>query len=413
MWKLAWRNLWRNRTRTAILLTAIALPYALMIVSFGLIEDYLGKMSERTAETAGGTVLVHGDGYWRAKSNDIVIDDPDDVRSAIDKVDGVDETIPRVLLTGMLTSSRGSAGGQIRGIRKKQEMKLQDLSPYLAEGDFLSGKHEAPLVLGAGLVEKLEVELGDKVVLTASGLDGEMTRALFRLRGVMETGSEKLDDVLALTTIEAAQEALGLGDRVHQIGVMAEPGVESTGIAGGIRQRLGERTNGLEVLTWQDAMPEMVSYLAMESAGNTMMLVIIFVIVSFVIANTFLMSVMERVREFGLFSALGLNDWRIGKLVFAETLLLTVVAVVVGFALGLCGHFALLHYGIDMAQMVDGEMQISGIALSDLVMRSRVAPYRWFLGTIGVVVLVFLAAAYPAWKATRLAPTKAMEFYEN
>ena len=412
MWTLAWRNIWRNRTRTIILLTAIALPYALMIISFGFIGDFLKKMEERSAESAGGTVLVHGEGYWNAKSNDIVIDDAERVREAVAAADGVEAAIPRVLISGMLTSPRGSAGGQVMGIVPEQQAKIRDMSTYLVEGSFLAGEEEKPLVLGSGMVEMLEVELGDKVVLTASDLDGEMTRALFRLRGIVETGSESMNDALAFTTLGAAQEALGMGGRAHQIGALAARGVPSGRVADAIRAELGDGREGLEVLTWQEAIPEMVSYLAMEKGGMYIFLLMIFAIVSFVIANTFLMSVMERVREFGLLSALGLDDWRIGKLVFAETVLLTLLGVAVGLVLGLTGHVAIDHYGLNMAEAFGGDIQLSGIAMTDMVMRSEAVPGKWLLGTIGVVVLIFLAAAYPAWKATKLAPSKAMEFYE-
>lgn len=412
MWKLAWRNIWRNRTRTVILLTAIALPYAMMIVSFGVIADFLGKMEGRAAESAGGSILVHGDGYWNAKSNDIVIDDARQVRETVAATDGVEAAIPRVMISGMLTTSRGTAGGQVTGIVREKQAEIRDFSEHLVDGSFLSGDHERPLVLGVGLVERLEVELGDKVVVTASNVDGEMTRALFRLRGIVETGSEQMDERLAYTTLEAAQNAIGMGERIHQIGVVGETGAESSVIAKPVEANLGGRTQGLEVLTWREAMPEMVSYLAMENASMQIMLVIVFVIVAFVISNTFLMSVMERVREFGLFSALGLDDWRIAKLVFVETLLLTGVAVAIGFAIGICGHFVIAHYGIDVVELFGGEMELSGVAVTDMVMRSRLTPIRWLYGTAGVVALIFVSAAYPAWRATRLAPSKAMEFYE-
>lgn len=413
MWTLAWRNLWRNRTRTIILLTAIALPYAMMIVSFGFIGDFLKKMEDRAAETAGGAVLVHGDGYWNAQSNDIVIDRAEEIRGRLSELEGMEAAIPRVFLNGMLSTSRGMAGGRVTGIVPDQQAKLRDLSKYVVEGDFLSDEHERPIVLGRSLAETLEVELGDKVVLTASDLEGDVTRVLFRLRGIVETGSEQMDEVLAYTRLDVAREAFDMDDAVHQIGILTGRGVDSGPVAEAIGRATGDRAGDLEVLAWQEAMPEMVSYLAVERAGMNIMLLIVFVIVSFVIANTFLMSVMERVREFGLFSALGLDDRRIGTLVFAETVLLTVIAVAIGLALGLAGHFALDHYGVDMAQLFGGEMEISGIALEEMVMRSEFVPMKWLAGTVGVVLLVFLAAAYPAWKAMRLAPTKAMEFYEQ
>lgn len=413
MWTLAWRNLWRHRTRTIILLTAIGLPYATMIVSFGFIGDFLDKMEERAAESAGGTVLVHGDGYWNTQSNDVVVDEADRIQRTIAQTEGVEAAIPRVLVQGMLSSSRGTTGGRVVGIVPDQQARMRDLSEYVVRGDFLSEDHERPLVLGVGLVERLEVELGDKIVLTASDSDGEMTRALFYLRGVLETGSDQRDDVAAYTTLEAARGAVGLEGRLHQIGVLADEGLDSATLAERIRQSIGGSADGLEILTWQEAMPEMVSYLAIERGGMIVMLIVLFVVVAFVIANTFLMSVMERVREFGLFNALGLNHRRIGGLVFAETSMLLVLAIVAGFALGFGGHLAIAHYGIDFGQIMGDQMQVSGVAMADLVMRSEPVPTKWLAGTVGVVALVFASAAYPAWKAMKLAPTEAMEFYEQ
>ena len=142
MWKLAWRNIWRNRTRTIILLTAIALPYALMIVSFGIIDDFLGKMEEKTAESVGGSVLVHGEGYWSTQANDTVIGEPESVRRVIEETEGVEAAIPRVLISGMLSSPNGAAGTQIRGIVPEQEANIREMAEHVTEGDFLSGEHE-------------------------------------------------------------------------------------------------------------------------------------------------------------------------------------------------------------------------------------------------------------------------------
>ena len=412
MWRLAWRNLWRNRTRTAILLTAVGFSYAMMLVWIGISGDMYHKMKRGAVESAGGAVLVHGDGYWQAQSSDIVIEQPDRIRRAVERSRLVEATISRVLINGLLTSPRGNSPGRLTGILPEQQRKLRSMSEYLVEGEFLSGEHEHPIVLGTGIVEELEVELGDKVVLTASDPDGELTRALFRLRGVLKTGAQKIDDTLAFTTLRAAQDAVGMGDEIHQLGVLADEEVETRRVAESVRRRLGGRAEGLEVLTWQEAMPELVGFIEIDSAMMYVYLVIIFIIVAFVIANTFLMSVMERVREFGLFSALGLNDRRIGELVLEETLLVAALAMAIGLGLGVTGHLLIDHYGIDIAVFGAEEIEISGISFADRIIRSRISAVQWVVASGGVLVTILSSAAYPAWKATRLAPSKAMEFYE-
>ncbi|MFB6262392.1 MAG: ABC transporter permease [Bradymonadaceae bacterium] len=413
MWRLAWRNLWRNGVRTAILLTAIAFSQGMMLLWIGISGDMYSRMREGAVETAGGAVLVHGEGFWQAKSSDIVIENPGAVRRAIDATPRATGTVSRVLINGLLSSPRGNAPGRIRGVKPEEQRALRDMSTYLVRGDYLSGEHERPIVLGIGLVETLEVDLGDKVVVTTSDEDGEMTRALFRLRGVLKTGSEQMDDALAFTTLEAAQRAINLGNRVHQIGVLAPNDVDTAALARDLRDRLGSKSRALEVLTWQQAMPELVGFIQIDSAMLYVYLAVIFVIVAFVIANTFLMSVMERVREFGLFSALGLNDRRVGKLVLAETLLLASVAMALGFGLGLVGHLLVDHYGIDIATFGADQIEISGVAFTDRIIRSKIVWFDWLAASVGVLVTILLSAAYPAWKATRLAPSKAMEFYEN
>jgi ABC-type antimicrobial peptide transport system permease subunit len=124
------------------------------------------------------------------------------------------------------------------------------------------------------------------------------------------------------------------------------------------------------------------------------------------------MSVMERVREFGLFNALGLNDRRIAIMVLEETILLAALAIVSGFVLGFSGHLIIQQVGIDMAAFTGGDMEMAGVQLMDMTITSELNPGKWLMATGFVFVVIVLSALYPAWKASRLAPAEAMEFYE-
>jgi ABC-type lipoprotein release transport system permease subunit len=411
MLRLAWRNLWRNRTRTAIVLVAISFTYALMLISMGINDATHRRMEEAAVRTAGGNLLVHGEGYWLNQGSDQLIETPEAVLAALAEVAPIQAVVPRVLVMGILSSPRGTAGVRLTGIDPVAEGQLVDLRRYLVAGSFLDGEARHPLLLGSGIVDELALELGDRVVLTATDPAGEVVRALFHLTGVLRTGTEMVDDGMAYTTIAAAREALGMGERLTQIGVLIGDDARRGEVRAAMAARL-EGVDGLEVLTWDEAIPEMVGLIEIDDAFGYIYMIIIFVVVGFGIANTFLMSVLERVRELGLLAAIGLTPGRTVRMVLSEALLLAVLALALGFALGYAGHVYFRDVGLDIAEVYGMEVEMAGVMLDDTVIRSELRPVKWIVGSVSVLLLVLVTSVYPAMRAVRLDPAQAMRTYE-
>ncbi len=413
LWRVAWRNLWRHRTRTLILTTAVAFSYGLCLFSMGMGDDGHQQMLDEAAEGAGGDILVHAEGYWESKASDLVIRDGDGVLAAVESAPGVKAAIPRMIITGLVGSANGNRPLLLQGIDPVRELALRDLSEDLHQGVYLdSTERDDPIILGATIVEKLELELGDRVVLTASDPEGEVTRALFHLTGVVETGMPEIDEMMGITTLEAAQEALAARGMFTQIGIIKDEALEPDSVAVMVRAAVVGEGNGLEVLTWQEAIPEMVGFIEVDDAFLYIYLAVIFAIVAFAIANTFLMAVIERVREFGLLTALGLRGSGVARLVLTETLLMTALAMGIGFALGYSGHLAASHWGIPVAMWGVEDMEVSGVDFADMVMRSKINPIKWAAASILVAFVTLASALYPAWRAARFEPAEAMRFYE-
>jgi ABC-type lipoprotein release transport system permease subunit len=429
IWRMAWRNLWRNRTRTLILGSVIAFAYGFTLVGLSIGDDSHDRMLDDAIRAAGGQILVHADGFWATRAGDLVVDDADRVVEALESAESVARTFPRVLVSGLASTSAGSRAVQLQGVVPDREAGWLGVLDDLVAGTFLgvdstgtpgSPERSDPLVLGALLVERLELELGDRVVVTASDPAGDVTRALFHLTGVVETGTRSADETLAYTTLAAAREALGMEGELTQVGLLLEPGADPNAVAASLRSRLepGSRARAgggteLEVLTWRDAVPEMVGFVELDDAFGYIYMAVIFVVVLFSITNTFLMAVLERVRELGLLNALGLRGTRVGGLLLAETVLLTALAMAAGLAFGVGVHLAVDHWGIDVAAVWGLEdIEISGIDMADMVIRSTITPAKWVAASVLVAVASLLSALYPAWKATRLAPAEAMRFYE-
>ncbi len=412
LWRIAWRNLWRHRARTLTMTSAVAFSYGLCLFSMGMGDDGHQQMLDEAAEGAGGDILVHADWYWESKSSDLVMGDGAEVLAAVESVPGVRAAIPRMIINGLVSSAVGSRMLFLQGIDPERELALRDLSEDVDVGNYLDAtERDDPIILGAVIVEKLELDLGDRVVLTATQPDGEVTRALFHLTGVIETGLADVDEIMGITTLEAAQEAVGAQGLLTQIGVMVDPSLSSDSVAALLRAATQVNGKGLEVLTWQEAIPEMVGFIEVDDAFLYIYLVVIFAIVAFAIANTFLMAVMERVREFGLLNALGLRGRGVAGLLLTETLLMTTLAMSIGFVLGFAGHLAASHWGIPVAMWGVDSMEVSGVDFASLVMRSKITPIKWVAASILVVLVTLGSALYPAWRASRLAPSEAMRFF--
>ncbi len=413
MWRLAWRNLWRNRTRTAITGSAIALGLTMQLFSMGTADSMYIKMNTAAERAAGGNILVHGTGYWDSRQVDKLVDSAAATVDVIGGVDGVTRVIPRVIVTGLLSTARGNAGASITGMVPDAEKALDDKTRFITEGTFLDGDERAPIVLGRAIVDDLKIELGERVVVTATDPSGEITRLAFELVGIVETGSDLMDKGAAWTTLSALADQLGLTDQITQIGVMVEDGDRRATVRDAIVAALGDRAPSLEVMTWDEAMPEMVQFVEIDKQWSAIMGTFIFIVVAFGIANTFLMAVLERVRELGLLSALGLSPRRVAALVVAESVLLAFVSIGIGLGLGLLAHSLTAHYGIDFAAMSGGaELDMNGVVMEDMIIYSVIDPARWVAACVAVMVLIVLSALYPAWRATRTEPATAMRTYE-
>jgi ABC-type lipoprotein release transport system permease subunit len=410
MFRIAWRNLWRNRTRTLIVISAISITYALFLISMGLSDSMYGKMETSAAQAAGGTVLVHADGYWAEQTNRFIIDDGDQLLRELQDATGADAVSGRLILNGLISTAETSMPIRLNGIDPERERAISDIDDYLDEGTFLSGSEDAPIVLPSAVANELKAELGDRIVITVTGPDGQMERALFHLTGTLDVGELGAAAGLGYTTLDAARKAVGIeGGALTQIGLLSS--TDRNAFKESVERAIGQRQN-LEVLTWAEAIPDLVGFIEMDRAFANVYGVLVFLVVVFSISNTFMMIVMERVRELGLLGAIGMTPGRIGWLVMLETIVLVAVALSVGFAVGFGLHSWVAANGIDLAAIYgDTEMDFGGVSMADFVVYSEIRVSRWINATLTVFGLVLLSAAYPAWRASKLAPADAMRYY--
>ena len=407
--RLAARNLRKNLRRTLITGTAIAGGLALLIWTGNLQEGSYDSLIRRGVSTMAGHVVVQAEGYQAEQDMLMLVDDAEatqsEVRSALAELAPDARLASRMLVQGLLQSTRNTSGVALVGIDPKAEAAVSDWHDKLVEGgEWLVEGDTKGVLLGEKLAESLEVELGDKVVLMAQGED-EVVNRLFRVRGLIRTGVADIDGFMALSTLGAAQAALEQPGAATMVTIHLDDPKQVPAVREAVARTLGERK--VEVLPWQEALPEMYQFTLLDRQSAQAMFFIIGVIVAMGVLNTVLMSVMERVREFGVMMALGTRPGQVALVIIYEGLLLGFVATAAGLGLGMLATIPGMVWGIDFAALMGGTVDVAGVTMDAIVYPK----WNW-PGTIGACItawlMTVLSTLWPAWHASRLEPVQAM-----
>jgi ABC-type lipoprotein release transport system permease subunit len=402
--KMAWRNLWRKPRRTLLTVITISLGLALLLVFLGLGDGGHEQMIDSAVRMGSGHVLVQQEGYQEQGGINrlLSLEEIRDVESWGQEMKGrfpILHMLRRTFVSGLASSADGATGVQLIGIQPLEEMQASDFDEKLIEGEFLNADDGDWVILGQGVAHKLALEVGDKLVLMAQGADSvEIRSRLVRVRGILRTGLEEQDQALALMPLGASQEFLELGAQVHQIALLMQDSRFSQELANIGQQKF----SALEVLSWGEALPELKDFIVIDDGGNYVMNLILFLLISFTVLNTLLMSVLERGREFALLHCLGLTPGKRFTMVLVEAFFIAFLSALTGFGLGFSVHLYLSRSGLPLDIFYSGELSAAGVAF-DPVMYSSLSPARIFQSMVLVFGLTLLLSVVPAWRAARSA----------
>jgi len=399
--KLAFRNLFRNTRRTLLTSLLISSSLIVLILVDGLVLGMVDVMEGGITHTLEGEAQVLRKGFRNNFDAEYTLNDPEKIIAIIRKDESVEGYVPRVIVGAMVASSYNTTGGLIYGVDPDLELKVSRLSEAIIEGTNLSGQ-DRELVMGTHMVDLLEVQLGDRIVLTAATVDNnDISQELFRLSGVFEFGPEELDKNLIFINLEQAQRFLGMQGKLHQIAIRFNNPELSKNPDLPLFQALTD--DQVEALGWLELQPAIGSMIALSSFSTSIVGAVLFLLTSLGVVNSMFMSIYERIYEFGVAKAIGTRPMDLIRLVMFEALLLAMLSCIIGIIVG----FFLSNYfstnGIPM-----GKMEVSGIVI-DGNMYTRVAAYQFINFPIYITLLTLAAAVYPAIFASRIVPTQALQ----
>lgn len=406
--RMAWRNLWRNRRRTAITLVSIIFGMFFSITLTTLSDGGFASMIDSAARMMAGHMIIEPKGYGDTPGVDLSIKDAESLAASCEGRPGVDQVSVRILGQAMASTASGSLGAAFYGIDPTKEKEAILLLNHVVEGEKFQGKGGRRALIGRKMAEQLSVKLKSKIVVTLSDKNGEVVTGLLRVGGIFETGVAEVDRSMMLVPIDWARELLGYGDKeATQVVVNMDNHLQSIPLAEAMSEQAA--LQGAVALAWNEALSDMSSIIDWKKRSNRFIQIIVLLLVGAGILNTVLMSVLERLREFGVMLAVGMSPGRLWWLVLLETFWMALI----GMILGLIVSWPLYHYlsttGLDMSEMYkEGEATI-GNTLLDPVMKAILYPDNFVVILIGVFCLIMAAGLYPAWVATKIRPVDAIK----
>jgi ABC-type lipoprotein release transport system permease subunit len=398
---MAWRNIWRNRRRTIVTVGAMTLALLVMVLYTGLVEGYLQDLERNILDLELGDVQVHAKGYRDTPSIYKRIERHDALLAQLDEIGY--SACARLLGSALVAAGESSAGAALRGVDTQRDAMVSEIFQHVAQGKWLDPADPMGVVVGRRMARTLGLKPGDELVVLSQATDGSMANDLFTIRGVLKIISDGTDRSGVFMTAGAFRDFFVLPEGVHQIIVRRPANLELTAVVDTVRGIADD----WDVKTWRELMPTLASLLDSTLGLIQIVFFIVYIVIGILILNAMLMAVFERIREFGVLKALGVEPGNVLRLIFVESSLQTTLALIVGLTLSIPGLWYLTRVGIDTGRL--GGMSMMGMAVSSKWY--AVVTSNTFAGPIlTLVFIIFIAVLYPALKAARISPIEAMRY---
>ncbi len=398
--KLSWKNIWRSKLRSLVVIGSIIMGIWAMIFGNGFMNGFIVSYMANSINHDISHIQVHHPDFKKDQELRYSVPEGNLKAEEIRSWAGVKGATTRTLVTGMISSPRKASGVQIRGIDIENEAEVTRLDSLIGEGTYFEEIRRNPIVIGGKLAENLQVSVKSKVVLTFNDANGTLTQISGRVAGIIKSASLSLSEGYVFMRQEDLTRQLGIEGEIHEIAVLLESQVDPESIV----SRYTNEFNGDLVETWEEIAPQLAY---MQDIYGSMLYVLMGIILTalvFGIINTMLMAVLERMKELGMLMAVGMTKIRVFLMIMIETICLGVVGAPVGLLLGWVTVSYLNHEGVDLTAYSEG-LEAFGY---DSVLYPYVANEVYMIVTIGVFITAFIGAIYPALKAVRLKPVEAL-----
>jgi len=405
IFKIAWRNIYRNKKRTLITITSIFAALFLIILMRALQFGFYDNIIKTVVESYAGYVEVHAEGYWDNQSLDNSMEVDQKLINDISSVEGVENIVQRLQTFSLISMGEKTKGGVINGVDISDEQKITDWNKKMVSGSFDLGENE--IIVGKGIAEYFDIRENDTLILYGQGYRGMMAAGKYPVKGVIDLKNPDLNKLGIFMTIESARNYVSSEEISTHIIIDKEQYYDEEKIVKDLSQILSK---DYEIMTWKKTLPEIEQTITADNAGGLIMAFILYIIVVFGMFGTVLMMTEERKYEFGVLISIGMSRIRLFRIILIETIILSMIGVLLAIILTYPISYYFNLNPIDMAVLMGegADQMLEDLGFSPLAPMS----ISWDIPlSHALVIFIFslLISIYPAIKILNLNPVKSMK----
>jgi len=403
--RLAWRNIWRHKRRTIIIVLAMSLTLALMMFYDGLMNGFTDAIYGNAVKVLGGNIQVHAEGY-RAQVNStplLPLADPQAVVKAAEANPATLAATLRINTGGLVTNREGAFAVGITGIEPEKEQAVNLIGQYVKEGRNLTSEDTDNILIGKGLADAMNVQVGDRITLVGRSQHKQMRQRTMTVIGIFDLGMADIEKQTVYISLGEAQSLYDLAGQATEVAIFLKQLGQENAVINSMKPGLP----GYEIESFEANYPDLASAISSKGGVMNIFSVIIIAIAGVGILNLLLMAVYERTREIGVLGAMGLRPNQISLLFILEGTMIGLVGVAAGIVLGLVINGIVMRVGLDFGAMTQAASYMA-------LIRDRVYP-TWGVEKLPmrasmVAIISALAAVIPAIEAGRREPAEALHF---
>lgn len=385
--KIAWASLIRRRTRSILLVLMIAVSLWGLLFMEGIYDGMTEQMIGNALRSDSGHISLFGKGYRLDPDLSRWINKDQEVLSALGKDPRVKSAVTRLKQDGLVATAHYSRGAVLLGIDLEKEEQHGQLDSYLHQGEFSFGKKGRRAIIGYKLAEKLHVRVGSKIIVSAQDRQQEVSSLPVRISGILKTNNIALDEHAVLLSQGQMQRLLSMEKGAAQVALLLHDETELAQVQADLSRQFSE----LDVQRWDELYPALLQSREMMKIFNMVTNVLIFCVAALGIFGVMLVSVLERLREFGIMLAIGTRFSEITRIILAESLFMGLLGYALGSLIGFSTLFYFKIYGLDLSMFSEAFAEFG----MDAVTYAMIRPGYFITALIAVTVATFLSILVP------------------
>ena len=399
---LSWRNIWRNKKRTIIVASSVF--FAVILAAF-MRSAQLGSYSymiDSSAKLFTGYLQIQGENYWEKRSLDESIVIEQSIVDKLTKIPSVTHLTPRLEAFALISHENTTKVSQVIGIDPVRENKFTKVEEKLIKGTYLKEELDG-LLMGSGLANMLNADIGDSIVIYGQGFHGQIAAAIVPISGIIKLPFKAMDNAMIFLPLTLAQKVFSCEDRITSLPMLVDNIHHLPEVEVAVNQFL---TEGQISMLWNEMMPDLEQSIQIDNVSGLIMLAILYIVIAFGIFGTVMMMVSERAKEFAILISVGMRRKRLLLVLAIETLLVSFVGVIVGILSSIPIIIYLVYNPINLT----GEMTELYDKLNiEPILTFSAEPSIFISQALVILIIAIVTIIYPLLFIRRLDPARTIK----